>query len=599
MKNLLNIAIFVVFSGTIAACTPNEKVQQRQQASNPKADIRMGEFLTPAGLNLDEKRVVIAEAYAALDSKFGKDAKPPKEFPIISNYHKVFITFIGDNQIRCCQSGKGKDTDNNPGQIDIRTATERCIGDGRFGGETKRGEVDDTEIIATYLFNKREIKGGLSAAKNEVELGVHSIEITKGDDSAYYKASVPIKGNHSLEQTLKKLCKKAGLSQTCYDERGTQINIYDTTEFKGNRNGEIVDLSRQNILFDVSEINKDMLNERIALSRDWVKNNINHKTGLLEYKYLPSDDDYSDDNNHVRQIATLWSVAKTRNFLNDPSLDTMINRSLDYYLNYIRCEDDYCYLEIKDTSKLAYSAFIIMALLEAKEYPDSASLREKFANGILHQQIEDGSYRTYFNSDKNSGVDFYPGEAMLALMMHYVDTKDEKYRISVEKAFPYYRKYWQGNKNTAFVPWHSQVYRLLYEVNKNKELAEFVFEMSDWIIKTQQAKESPYEDEIGGFPPLEPRYSTSAYAEGLNDAYVLAKLVGDKIREAKYKDSVMKATRFILLTQYIPENSFYLKNPERAIGGFRKNLTNNEQQVDYIQHAVLALLKSLENGVLE
>jgi|TARA_B100001964_G_C14239344_1_gene604169 AMMECR1 domain-containing protein len=596
MKNLVFIVVFVVFVAVIAVNVPNRQVQVVNSPGDP---IRVEESLTPAGLNLNEKRAVIAEAYAALDSEFGKNAQPPKGFPIISNYYKVFITFIGDNQIRCCQSGKGKDTDSNPGQVDISTATERCIGDDRFGGETKRSEVNDTEITVTYLYNKREIKGGLSAAKKNIELGVHSFEIAQGSDNAYYKASVAIKSNLSHKKALKKLCKKAGLSKTCYDEPGTKIHIYDTVEFKGNRKGEIVDLSRQNILFDVSEISEDMIDDRVLLSRDWFKNNVNHKTGLLEYMYYPSDDDYSDDNNHVRQIATLWSVATLRNHLKDSSLNNLISRSLDYYLEYIRCEDDYCYLEIKDTSKLAYNAFMIMALLEAKEYPNSADLREKFAKGVLNQQEADGSYRTYFNSDRNSGVDFYPGEAMLAIMMHYQDTKIEKYKTSVENAFPYYRKYWRKGKNTAFIPWHTQVYRLLYEENKDKELAEFIFEMTDWIIKTQQALASPYEDEVGGFPPLEPRYSTSAYAEGLNDAYAVARLLGDNVREARYKDSVLKALRFVLLTQYIPENSFYLKNPEKAIGGFRKTLTNNEQRIDCVQHAVFALLKALENGVLE
>jgi len=597
MKNLLFTTLFVVFVAVTAACVPNK---QPKIISDPNASVRVDETLTPAELNLNEKRAVVAEAYAKLDSEFGKDGQPPKEFPIISNYHKVFVTFIGDNRVRCCQSGKGKETDSNPGQTDISTATKRCIGDDRFGGETKRSEIKDTEITATYLYNKREVKGGLKAAKKNIELGVHSFEVEQGSDNAYYKASVPIKSNLSHKKALKKLCKKAGLSKKCYDELETSIYMYDTVEFKGNRDGEIVDLSRQNILFDVSEIDKDMINNRVLLSRDWFKNNTNHKTGMLEYMYYPSKDEYSDDNNHVRQIATLWSVALVRNKLNDSSLNNLINRSLDYYLEYIRCEEeDYCYLEIDGTSKLAYNAFMVMALLEAKKYPDSAGLREKFAKGILHQQQEDGSYRTYFNSDRNSGVDFYPGEAMLAIMMHYSDTRNEEYKTSVENAFPYYRKYWRGNKNTAFVPWHSQVYRLLYEENKNKEVAEFVFEMNDWIIKTQQALASPYEDEIGGFPPLEPRYSTSSYAEGLNDAYVIAKLIGDKTREAKYKDSILKALRFILLTQYVPENSFYLKNPERAIGGFRKTLANNEQRMDYVQHALFALVKALENGVLE
>ena len=53
----------------------------------------------------------------------------------------------------------------------------------------------------------------------------------------------------------------------------------------------------------------------------------------------------------------------------------------------------------------------------------------------------------------------------------------------------------------------------------------------------------------------------------------------------------------MLLSQYTPENSFYIENGTRAVGGFRKNLVSNEQRNDYTQHAVFAMLKAIENRV--
>ncbi len=597
MKNLLFTTLFVVFVAVTAACVPNK---QPKIISDPNASVRVDESLTPAELNLNEKRAVIAEAYAKLDSEFGKDGQPPKEFPIISNYHKVFVTFIGDNRVRCCQSGKGKEADSNPSQTDISTATKKCIGDDRFGGETKKSEVVDTEIIATYLYNKREVKGGLKAAKKNIELGVHSIEVEQGSDNAYYKASVPIKSNLSHKKALKKLCKKAGLSKKCYDEPATRIYMYDTLEFKGNRNGDVVDLSRQNVLFSKEEIDEDMVNERLLFARDWFVNNTNEDTGMIEYAYYPSKDEYSDDNNHVRQLATIWAVATLRNYFNDKSLNDLIYTTLDHYLQYKKCEKDHCYLDIDGKTKLGYSAFVILALLEAKEYPNSEEIREEFARGVLYQQQEDGSYRTYFNSDKMSGEAFYPGEAMLAIMKLYKETGDKKYLQSVGNAVPYYMDYWNKSKSIlSFIPWHSQAQSLYYEETKDRQVAEFIFKINDYLIDKFQVRESPYKDEIGGFPPLKPCFLTQTDAEGTIDAYRVAKLYGDKQREIKYKESLINSFRFIFLSQHIPENSFYLKHPNRAIGGFRQSLTTNTQRLDFTQHAVLAMLKALENGVLE
>ena len=138
-------------------------------------------------------------------------------------------------------------------------------------------------------------------------------------------------------------------------------------------------------------------------------------------------------------------------------------------------------------------------------------------------------------------------------------TKNSEYLSSVKKAFKFYRKYWRENKNMAFVPRHSAVYSRLFEHTRDKEVAQFVFEMNDWLIKNHQVMRHQYKDMVGGFSKKHPDSRTSIFAEGINDAYALAVLTKDIKRQSSYRNSLRKASQFILRTQYTPENTFYLR----------------------------------------
>jgi AMMECR1 domain-containing protein len=554
-------------------------------------------FVTKNYVNTGDKAQFVKHAYATIDAFFGLKSESTYKIPEIENYEKIYVTLMHDNKIRCCQSGGAAKDDPARTRLDITQAVEKCINDNRFGGKIKKSEINDLEIIFNVLYNKKQVSGEMDELSKEIELGIHGVEISSNGKSSFFQESVPISKNYSLEKTIERLCVKRKLEKDCNNNPDVKIYKCDTSTFKGDRNGEVVNLYRFNLPLSIDAIDKDYLLERIKLANDWFLNNINKETKTVQYKYYPSKDKYSDSNNHVRQLGSLWSLTAARDFLDVSSSDELIKNSLDKYLNYKICSTDYCYLEIDGDSKLAYNAFLILSLTNAPKYPESEKLAKQFAEGILNLQQKDGSYRTYFNSDKNTGTDYYPGEAMLALMQLYKKTNENKYLDSVNKAFPYYKKYWRDKKNTAFVPWHSQAYALLYEETKNNELAEFIFEMSDWLIENYQIQNSEYTDLIGGFPKIRPRNSTSSYLEGIIDAYKISKLTNDKEHQEKYSDSIKSAIHFVLLTQYTGDNTFYVSNQKRAVGGFRHSLTSNTQRNDYTQHAIHALIKAYGSGI--
>lgn len=547
----------------------------------------------------EDKQKLVNYAYSVLDSSFGKESISIQGIPQIGSYDKLFITLMNNKKIRACQSGKTDRSNLERTKLDIKEAVVKCISDKRFGGVLSEEEVSDTEIVFTILFNRDQIYGDLDVLEEKIELGIHAIEIENGDKKAYFKESVPITNNYSLKRTLERLCEKAKLGKNCYTDPETKIFIYNTITFKGDREDRIVDLYRYNILINSDEIDSKLLFERIALAKTWFINNINNRTERLQYMYYPSSDKYSSSNNYVRQLATLWSITKLKDFFQDSSFDNLIKETLNYYLDYSVCIEDYSFIMISNEAKLAYNAFLILSLLHIPDYPDNKKWLTSLSKGIISLQNIDGSFNTYFVSDRNTGIDYYPGEAMLALMKLYNKTGDRTCLDSVYKAFYYYREYWRNNKNTAFIPWHTQTYFLLYNEMKNPEIKDFIFEMNDWLIDNYQIQSDIYIDKIGGFPKSNPRNSTSSYLEGIADAYLLARNIDDNFHLIKYRDAIRLGVRFILLTQYTEDNAFYIGNQKRALGGFRHSLISNTQRIDYTQHAIMALMKIYNNRILD
>lgn len=580
------------------------------------------------------KKEIIGYVYSLIDGYY--DGNDPCLFKTrIEGYDRLFITFLIDGSVKACYGAVGEGL-----QGDIAKAVELCMGDARSGSPLQKDELEKVELVIDFLYNEAEVPRVLSELYKVVEPGIHALGIEKEGRSAFFKASVPISKNFSLAETVTRLCHKAGFSHRELAKKSVHLYRYDTLNFRGDRSGRIKDLYRYNTSPDPEEITDDLIRGRISLSRDWFLNNVDESTGLLQYMYHPSRDSYSKENNHIRQIATIWASTMVGEFLGDHGLDGLIETSLDHYLASAFQKGKGWYLGVNEPVNIANNAFLILSLLKTPDYPDREIWLERLGKGITTLQRDDGSLITSFwrypgsrpnpfaarlrreaakipraglgriafnirhprrvfrrlRGGRNRSIDFYPGEAMLALMMLHRHSGDDEYLDGVRKAYPYYRRYWRGNKNTAFVPWHSQALSLLYEETRDESIPVFVFEMNDWLLDSHQIKDGPYHDKIGGFGHY-PGSSTSSFLEGLNGAYRLAKLVGDQERMDRYSEAIRLGVGCILQMQYTDDNSFYLVNPRNAIGGFKQSIVRNDQRIDFTQHALNALIKAYENEI--
>ena len=319
----------------------------------------------------------------------------------------------------------------------------------------------------------------------------------------------------------------------------------------------------------------------LTLGGEWFLRNQNND--FLYYEYNLLEGEHKDTIHTVREMGALWSLTKLAHFFDDVRYSSLARKGVDFFENYFKYNDegDFYYVEAEGEVKLAYSAFMILTFLEM-EHPQKDFYLEKFARGILLHQQSDGSLQTFFFSDRTDNVDYYPGEALLALMELYGYTGDQRYLDAVKKAFPYYVDYWRISRSKAFIPWHTQAYYLLYQETKDPLVADFVFEMNDYLLDNCQ-KEDFY------------RFATnSVYLEGLNSAYLLARELHNEARMICYSDAIRKASSILLTLQV----SYPYGDPtqehvsQEVLGGFKGK--DSMLRVDRNQHAVMALMGSYE-----
>lgn len=329
-------------------------------------------------------------------------------------------------------------------------------------------------------------------------------------------------------------------------------------------------------------------NPAIELGGEWFLNN-QDPDAFLYYQYDASKDEHGDTHHSMREMGSLWSLTLLAEYLEDDRYWEAAQRGYDYFADtYVYDEEsDFTYINITPSKiKLGYNAFAILTLLELPEVEGRDETLRRLANGILHQQQEDGELKTFYFSERATGVDYYPGEALLALVALYEETGDEQYLDAVELAFPWYRSYWLNNPNSAFIPWQTQAYVRYLEHRENQEMVDFVFLMSDYMLESYAA-----DHYCGQFD--HESIVTAVYVEGINKAYELAKEHGENDRRQCYGRFIESGLELVISLQWTEEE------PLSAYGGFVGSEGGTTMQVDRNQHAVMALMGAKELGLVD
>jgi len=317
--------------------------------------------------------------------------------------------------------------------------------------------------------------------------------------------------------------------------------------------------------------------ETLAAGGEWFLNS--QDDDFLHYRYY-MDSRTGKGSHALREMGALWSINMLYDHTGDERYKDLAERGYDYFSRYFVEDDGYIYVNITSDIKLGYNAFIMMSMLKMDE-PDIGKMK-LLAEGIMRQQRPDGYYETFFFSDRATGVDYYPGQAILALMSMQEQYPDDRYMESVGRAFSYYSDDWGNKKRQAFIPWYTRGFHKYYNFTKDREVSDFIFEMNDWLVRFY-AKDGTCKNY--DFPGT----ATPVFGEAMVQAYQLAEELGDRKRMDCYRDFILEAAFYTSTLQSLDPDP-------RAYGGFMSS--SREMRVDSNQHAVAFYIDACDAGII-
>jgi hypothetical protein len=372
---------------------------------------------------------------------------------------------------------------------------------------------------------------------------------------------------------------------------------------------------------------------------------VDPNTNRFYYRCLPESKRRIHGHCPVRDLGSAWDTATLLNFwrhietkpenysLMSSRLSSAVAATVDAYngplwLVFKDSQNRQCVAIpsklLREPSNIAHSAFLILSSVGALRLSllnnDYTVPIDELVRGILSmQQVNTGAFAIQFRDDDiYRGIEFYPGEAMLALLDAVELSNDTQGILSpsthfeivpaVQRAFLFYSNYYhQGNVDDGYTSffgnWQVQCFSKLYDILAREEsknapvtgsvtsfvVAEYILELCDAIIES-----SPWQllhrGEYAELSTVEIACGLEAIADGCR---IASNLYSESVpldtnaqeRLTRYWQYVESAVRFLATIQNaVPANAV-------GAGGLGHALSVTEQRLDVTGHAVNALIK--------
>jgi hypothetical protein len=355
---------------------------------------------------------------------------------------------------------------------------------------------------------------------------------------------------------------------------------------------------------------------------DWLRR-ANRTDGKFVYGHVPALKASLEGDQFLRQAGAAFTLARAAQFLGDERYAVVARQAVLTLL--LETAQDPADPQVRSTTlppllvnRLGAAGQLVMAINElSSPNEDLLESSEQLCRFIRSQQGPDGSLNLTTPGDAGvaaepDGIHHHPGAALYGLMLSQRHRPAAWKTDVVRKAMAYYRPWWQQNKNLSFVTWQSAAYAEAFLKTQESPFAEFVFEMAEWVGKSQYTQLDPKHPLwTGGFmewpdgkpstsvPPLPPQVLSAAYAGALSEACRLAKQAGDLPRYQRFRESLERALQFVTTLQYTDANTQHFSEWYRPtlLGAFHVSHQDGNIRIDYTQHAVSVLVQYLMDVV--
>jgi hypothetical protein len=434
--------------------------------------------------------------------------------------------------------------------------------------------------------------------------GRDTLCLDRSQDRRWIAPTQTIATNRSVAREIERAAEVEGTGDITAAHLPTQ-SFLATRSING---WSITALYRGNTVVPVRAVTPELVTNLRKGLRTWLLTN-QTRDGDLPYKYWPSRGEQASSNNVLRQLLATAALLRQGRWAQDPGATDAGQRHLHAILTATYRPVGHGHAIVQDgKAKLGASAIAGLALLDAPGAHRDGDALAGVRDAVLACSLQDGRFRTFLLPDaRNDQQNFYPGEALLFLVRYAGATGDGQLVERCLTSLRWYAGWHRRARNPAFVPWHTMAAAALHDLTAARWLADWVFEMSDWLLVMQQTDADLPADVRGRFyrpdrPDFGPPHaaSTAVYLEGLADAWRLAGRCGEADRQARYADAVRLGLRDLRQLQFVDETDmYYVSRRARVAGAVRTEVYDNTIRIDSVAHALLAVLSTQQYGILE
>ena len=414
-------------------------------------------------------------------------------------------------------------------------------------------------------------------------------------------------------------------------DKGVSFEMYRGHHYREiEPDGAIIPLYRGVPPVPLQGLTLEAIEDGVVSAGDWYIANL-QENGQVTYKFWPAENRYSNEYNLVRHTLATWNLVQAWHYDPRPEFLDGAREALEWTLQYVKDEGEMSFISYNNNQKLGSVVVGLLGMVELaqatgdKQWDD---LMRKFGEFVFFMQEENGKFRPYYVEEDhpyfNETNDIVPGEAALSLVYLYRYFGDEKYLKPLKKYFEYYRP-WYVERETRrregapwphltytnddrlelvqFGPWTVMAANAYHAETGDTEAAAFGLEIARWMIDSYQwtSENAPFPDFVGGYYKMEnemPAMQAFCYAEGTAAAYQLALRFAPE--EAPYfEQATREAVRIGLQMQYDDLNMYPFTRKDEIKGGIRYALNESKVRIDYVHHALSAMVQYLEGAAVD